>query len=188
MSQGRPAFAAFVACCCVGLLRCATMSQMLVSLGLVLFASQAAATVLRQEAPSNFMLISGATAEEEVCVTVSGTSVTLESCGAAVAALDGHEVWKLTAAGQLASLSESKCLGVPGDIKVGASVKLLECDAAGGNGKWELSSNGQFKLAAGGLCLSQVGPEVGLADVAVSAAATSNSTLDPASHGASSCP
>lgn len=183
-TQERLVFAAFVVCCCATLPRCASMSQMLVSLGLILFASQAAATMLRQEAPSNFMLISGATAAEEACVTVSGTSVSLESCGAAVAALDGHEIWKLTAAGQLASLSESKCLGVPGDIKVGASVKLLECDAAGDNGKWELSGNGQIKLAVGGLCLSQVGPEVGLADVAVSAAARASSTLNSASHGA----
>jgi len=158
---------------------------MLLSLGLIVFASQAAATVLRQEAPSNFMLISGATAAEEACVTVFGTSVNLESCAAAVATSDGHEIWKLTAAGQLASLSESKCLGVPGDIKVGASVKLLECDAAGDSGKWELGDNGQFKLAVGGLCLSQVGPEVGLADVAVSAAASSTSNLNSASHGAS---
>lgn len=115
-------------------------------------------------------LISGTTAAKEACVTVSGTSVSLESCGADVAALDGHEIWKFTAAGQLASLSESKCLGVPGDVKAGASVKL--------------NGNGQIKLAVGGLCLSQVGPEVGLADVAVSAAATASSTLDSVSHGA----
>ena len=160
------------------------MSHMLASLGALLFASHAAGRVLRQEGPSNFMLISGATAAEEACLTVSGTSVSLESCGAAVAALDGHEIWKLTSAGQLASLSESKCLGVPGDIKAGATVKLLECDSAGDSGKWELNGNGQIKLAVGGLCLSQVGPEVGLADVAVSAAATATSTLDSASHGA----
>ena len=154
------------------------MSHVLASLGALLFAGRAAGSVLRQEVASNFMLISGATAAEEACVTACGTSVSLESCGAAVAALDGHEIWKLTAAGQLASLSESKCLGVQGDIKAGASLKLLECDAAGDNGKWELNGNGQVKLAVGGLCLSQVGPEVGLADIAISAAATASSTLD----------
>eukprot|EP00930_Biecheleria_cincta_P033422 TRINITY_DN23150_c0_g1_i1.p1 TRINITY_DN23150_c0_g1~~TRINITY_DN23150_c0_g1_i1.p1 ORF type:complete len:397 (-),score=90.46 TRINITY_DN23150_c0_g1_i1:127-1317(-) len=160
------------------------MSCMVVSLNILLFAGQAAAKALRHEKPSNFMLISGATATEEACVTVSGTSILLESCRAAVTALDGHEIWKLTAAGQLASVSESKCLGVPGPVKIGASVTLLECDAAADNGKWELSGNGQIKLAAGGLCLSQVGPEVGLADVAVNTAATASSTL-AASHGAS---
>ena len=151
---------------------------------LVVFSFFCDAAVLKQQNPSSFMLISGATAAEESCVTALGTSIVLESCAAAVAALDGHDIWRLTAAGQLASVSESKCLGVPGDLKVGADVKLLECDAAGANSKWELSGNGQVKLATNGLCLSQFGPEVGLADVAVGAAATSTSTLDSASHGA----
>eukprot|EP00440_Ansanella_granifera_P035210 gb/GFBE01038189.1/.p1 GENE.gb/GFBE01038189.1/~~gb/GFBE01038189.1/.p1 ORF type:complete len:399 (+),score=82.93 gb/GFBE01038189.1/:1-1197(+) len=141
------------------------------------------AVARRMQSPSSFMLVSGVSAPTETCVIAAGSEVTLAGCKDAAAAVDGREVWSLTPAGQLTSMVQSKCLGVRGEAMAGAKLEMMECDAAGASGQWELQGNGQVK-GFGGLCLSLSGPEAGLADVASSAGAVASSTLDAAAHGA----
>ena len=65
----------------------------------------------------------------------------------------------------------------------GSAVELAPCDEAGKSSTWELQANGQIKLGASNMCLSQAGPSPGRADLASSSAVVASSTLDPA-HGA----
>ena len=78
----------------------------------------------------------------------------LDDCGAAVAELDGREVWSLTSSGSLASLAVKQCLAAQPDAAAGSAVELAPCDGAGKSSSWELQANGQIKLGASNMCLS----------------------------------
>lgn len=147
----------------------------------LVFPSRAAS--LTSDAQSNFMLVSGITSERETCVVGLGSAVMLDECRSAVSASDGREIWSVSANGQLAN-GQSKCLGVQSEVKSGADVKLLGCDAVGSGGSWEFSGNGQLKLSSTDLCLTLTGTETGFVNVASKAAASASSTVDAASHGA----
>ena len=55
----------------------------------------------KAEAPSSFMLVSGVSASQEMClVGVDRVGVALDDCGAAVDELDGREVDKQRVLGQ----------------------------------------------------------------------------------------
>ena len=138
----------------------------------------------KAEAPSSFMLVSGVSASQEMClVGVDRVGVALDDCGAAVDELDGREVWSLTSSGSLASLALKQCLAAQPDAAAGSAVELAPCDGAGKSSSWELQANGQIKLGASSMCLSQAGPAAGHADLARSSSIVASSTLDPA-HGA----
>ena len=138
----------------------------------------------KAEASSSFMLVSGVSASQEMClVGVDRVGVALDDCGAAVDELDGREVWSLTSSGSLASLALKQCLAAQPDAAAGSAVELAPCDGAGKSSSWELQANGQIKLGASSMCLSQAGPAAGRADLARSSSIAASSTLDPA-HGA----
>jgi len=131
------------------------------------------------ENPS-FMLVSGMTAQEEMCLTVAdgkGADAILEPCSFATAAGDGRELWQHLSNGQIANVGGKKCLGAEGD-----TVALTDCDSAS---TWETQGNGQLKLGrAGNFCLSQSGVAAGVEDAAAHGAITSSSSADAAAHGA----
>merc|ERR1719428_1677822 len=96
-----------------------------------------------------FMLASGISAPEEMCVSVEGgrtdvdaQPVHLEPCAAAVAAGDGREIWKFQPNGQLVNTAGKKCMGMEAESK---SVVLMDCDsaAAAGDGRseWKLRAS-----------------------------------------------
>jgi len=118
-----------------------------------------------QSAGSNVMIVSGISSETELCLTSSSGGVGLESCAAAVAVGDGHELFSYDA-GRIVTKS-GRCLGVEQD---GADLGLVSCDAAS---TFELKGNGQ--LASGNVCISQAGPAADVSDVALHGAASSNS-------------
>ena len=95
----------------------------------------------------------------------------LSDCGAAVAELDGREIWSLSAGGALTSLASKQCLAVPSGAVAGARVALEPCDGPYASTAWELQRNGQIKLGSSN------------ADLAASSSVMASSTLDPA-HGA----
>lgn len=149
-----------------------------------LFAAVAVAAAETAQVPSNFMLVSGVSASQEMClVGMSHVGATLDACAAAIAELDGREVWSLAAGGSLTNLATKQCLAAPPDAAAGSAVELAPCNGAGGSA-WELQANGQIKLGESSMCLSQAGPTAGMADLAVSSSIVASSTLDPA-HGAS---
>ena len=89
----------------------------------------------------------------------------------------------MTSSGSLASLALKQCLAAQPDAAAGSAVELAPCDGAGKSSSWELQANGQIKLGASSMCLSQAGPAAGHADLARSSSIVASSTLDPA-HGA----
>ena len=114
---------------------------------------------------------------------MENVGASLSNCGAAVAELDGREIWSLSAGGALTSLASKQCLAVPSGAVAGARVALEPCDGPDASTAWELQRNGQIKLGSSNMCLSQSGPAPGNADLAASSSVIASSTLDPA-HGA----
>ena len=138
----------------------------------------------RLNTPSSFMLVGGVSARSEMCLTgLENVGASLSDCGAAVAELDGREIWSLSAGGALTSLASKKCLAVPSGAVAGARVALASCDGPDASAAWELQGNGQIKLGSSNMCLSQSGAAPGNADLAASSSVIASSTLDFA-HGA----
>ena len=138
----------------------------------------------RLNTPSSFMLVGGVSARSEMCLTgLENIGASLSDCGAAVAELDGREIWSLSAGGALTSLASKKCLAVPSGAVAGARVALASCDGPDASAAWELQGNGQIKLGSSNMCLSQSGAAPGNADLAASSSVIASSTLDFA-HGA----
>ena len=138
----------------------------------------------RLNTPSTFMLVGGVSARSEMCLTgLENVGASLSDCGAAVAELDGREIWSLSAGGALTSLASKKCLAVPSGAVAGARVALASCDGPDASAAWELQGNGQIKLGSSNMCLSQSGAAPGNADLAASSSVIASSTLDFA-HGA----
>lgn len=164
-------------------LRIFTLMSSVLLFGLLQFLVFVSSQALTSNAQSSFMLVSGITSKQETCVVGLGSEIMLAPCHNAVSALDGREVWSVSANGQLAN-GPSKCLGVRGEVKNGADVVLLGCDAVGAGGNWEFSGNGQLKLSSTDLCVTLAGTETGLVNVASKAAASASSTVDAVSHGA----
>ena len=138
----------------------------------------------RLNTPSSFMLVGGVSARSEMCLTgLENVGASLSDCSAAVAELDGREIWSLSAGGALTSLASKKCLAVPSGAVAGARVALASCDGPDASAAWELQGNGQIKLGSSNMCLSQSGAAPGNADLAASSSVIASSTLDFA-HGA----
>ena len=138
----------------------------------------------RLNTPSSFMLVGGVSARSEMCLTgLENIGASLSDCGAAVAELDGREIWSLSAGGALTSLASKKCLAVPSGAVAGARVALASCDGPDASAAWELQGNGQIKFGSSNMCLSQSGAAPGNADLAASSSVIASSTLDFA-HGA----
>jgi len=145
-----------------------------------------------------FMLVSGISAPEEMCVVVEngsvdveGAEILIESCAAAIAAGDGRELWQSSPNGQISNVVSGKCVGLlDNEVSNEGSVALMDCDGASAAGDarsvWESQGNGQLKLGrAGQYCLSQRGSEAGVEDVAAKAAIIASSFADAEAHGAS---
>jgi len=129
-----------------------------------------------------FMMVSGISAAEEMCLTTGGAGTTgsdviLEPCASAVAAGDGRELWQRLPNGQLAQATGQTCINVEGD-----AVLLSTCDGAVA---FEAQGNGQLKTGlAGDRCLSQKGTSSGTEDAAARGAIVASSSADVAAHGA----
>ena len=101
----------------------------------------------RLNTPSSFMLVGGVSARSEMCLTgLDNVGASLSDCGAAVAELDGREIWSLSAGGASTSLASKKCLAVPSGAVAGARVALASCDGPDASAAWELQGNGQIKV------------------------------------------
>ena len=61
----------------------------------------------------------------------------LSDCGAAVAELDGREIWSLSAGGALTSFASKQCLAVPSGAVAGATVALAPCDGPDASAAWD---------------------------------------------------
>jgi len=131
---------------------------------------------------SAFMMVSGISASEEMCLIAAsgstvGTDVVLEPCVAAIAAGDGRELWQHLPDGQIANAVGHQCIGADSE-----SVTLTACN---GEGSWEMQGNGQLRWsAADGRCLSQRGLAAGVEDAAAFGAISASSTADAVAHGA----
>ena len=113
----------------------------------------------RLNTPSTFMLVGGVSARSEMCLMgLENVGASLSDCGAAVAELDGREIWSLSAGGALTSLASKKCLAVPSGAVAGARVALASCDGPDASAAWELQGNGQIKLGSSNMCLSKAVP------------------------------
>ena len=127
----------------------------------------ALAAAEKMQAPSSFMLVNGVSSPREMCLVGMGPAgALLDECTAALAELDGREVWSLTGSGSLTNLAAKKCLAAQPDAAAGSAVELAPCDEAGKSSTWELQANGQIKLGASNMCLSQAGPSPGRAGLA----------------------
>jgi len=148
---------------------------------LLLLGAVMAKTAAAADNPT-FMMVSGISAAEEMCLTnggvgMDGADVMLEPCAAAVAAGDGRELWQRLPNGQVAHAMDHKCMSVAGDAVVQSA-----CDGAA---SWEAQGNGQLKLGqAGDRCLSQKGSTSGMEDVAARGAIACSSSADVVAHGA----
>ena len=101
----------------------------------------------KMQAPSSFMLVSGVSSPREMCLVGMGPAgALLDECTAALAELDGREVWSLTGSGSLTNLAAKKCLAAQPDAAAGSAVELKPGDEAGKSSTWELQANGQIKL------------------------------------------
>ena len=97
----------------------------------------------RLNTPSSFMLVGGVSATSEMCLTgVENVGASLSDCGAAVAELDGREIWSLRAGGALTVWASKQCLAVPSGAVAGARVALAPCDGPDASAAWELQGNG----------------------------------------------
>ena len=105
-------------------------------------------------APSPFMLVSGSPAAQQQCVVATGKGVAAKPCVDAIVAGQGAEIFASSKAGQL-QLADGHCLGIVAD-----KVALLECQD--GQGKWEITQDGQVKQ--GNTCLVLTGSSVAAAD------------------------
>ena len=95
------------------------------------------------------MLVGGVSATSEMCLTgLENVGASLSDCGAAVAELDGREIWSLSAGGALTSLASKQCLAVPSGAVAGARVALAPCDGPDASTAWVLQRNGQIKLGS----------------------------------------
>ena len=102
--------------------------------GALVVAVFAVAHAERLNTPSSFMLVGGVSATSEMCLTaLENVGAALSDCGAAVAELDGREIWSLSAGGALTSFASKQCLAVPSGAVAGATVALAPCD-----GRWVL--------------------------------------------------
>lgn len=134
--------------------------------------------------PGPTMIVSGATAPEELCVVSGGkSSVSLEPCLWAMAAADDREVFVLDSKGQISDPTGSRCIVVAnGDALGGGRLVLQDCDAAAqasdGRSNWELTSAGQLKLARmGRYCLGSTGSWIGdVLPTGTAASATSSAS------------
>ena len=98
---------------------------------------------------SSFVLVGGVSATSEMCLTgLENVGASLSDCGAAVAELDGREIWSLSAGGALTSLASKQCLAVPSGAVAGARVAVAPCDGPDASTAWELQGNGQIKLGS----------------------------------------
>ena len=110
--------------------------------------SSSNASALRENAA--FMITSGMTAAEELCLTVesglvdvAGSEVVLMKCLDAIAAGDGRELFSFQSGGLLMSVVGKQCLTLSGDdVTAGGVLVLDSCDAAAaytdGRAKFEL--------------------------------------------------
>ena len=134
--------------------------------------------------PSSFMLVGGVSARSDMCLTGLENVGASLSCRAAVAELDGREIWSLSAGGALTSLASKKCLAVPSGAVAGARVALASCDGQNTAQLGSCREMGKSKSGSINMCLSQSGAAPGNADlVAASSSVIASSTLDFA-HGA----
>ena len=95
-----------------------------VQLVVVAFALAAAE---KMQAPSSFMLVSGVSSPREMCLVGMGPAgALLDECTAALAELDGREVWSLTGSGSLTNLAAKKCLAAQPDAAAGSAVEAMK--------------------------------------------------------------
>ena len=88
-------------------------------------------------------------ATSEMCLTgLENVGASLSDCGAAVAELDGREIWSLSAGGALTSLASKQCLAVPSGAVAGARVALAPCDGQMPAQLGCCRENGQIKLGS----------------------------------------
>ena len=117
--------------------------------GTIVVAVFAVAHAERLHTPSSFMLVGGVSATSEMCLTgLENVGASLSDCGAAVAELDGREIWSLSAGGALTSLASKQCLAAPSGAVAGARVALAPCDGPDASTAWEL----QGKLEVPATC------------------------------------
>lgn len=132
--------------------------------------------------PGPTMIVSGATAPEELCVVSGGgSSVLLEPCLRAMAAADDREVFVLDSQGQISDVAGTRCIAVAdGDALGGGRLTQQNCEAAAlandGRSNWEATPTGQLKLAQmGGYCLGSSGSWIeGVLPAGTVASATSS--------------
>lgn len=114
---------------------------------------------------------------------MDGAALTLEKCMESAIAGDGRDVFSLQAGGELVSAGSGLCAKVRS--RDGADTSDVVLGACDGAAKWEFAGNGQLKLVGEpDLCLSQVGLNAGIADVASKAAVMATSTANGVAHGA----
>jgi len=144
------------------------------------------------------MLVSGITAQKELClvadhgrVDAEGGEVALEPCEDAVREGDGREIWMLDPSGKMSTLMGKKCLSAPrGAQGTGKKLELTDCDLAATStdrkSQFEMSSDSRIYLAPKtNLCLTIAGKNLasGLeADVAKGQAAEASSSYDSVAH------
>jgi hypothetical protein len=98
--------------------------------------SGSASAVVRENAP--FMVTSGATSAEELCLVVEGglvdavgSEVVAEDCLGAIAAGDGRELFSFQSGGLLMNAVGKQCVVLSGnDLAEGGRLVLESCDAA----------------------------------------------------------
>lgn len=136
-----------------------------------------------------FMIISGITAPEEMCLTaeagppnVAGVDVLLQPCAAAIAAGDGRELFRYED-GHLMHIASHACVSLRSvGAPAGGQFILDRCGEA--TNVFEFTGSGQIKVADTNLCLTQHGLAAGTFNVALHAATTASSTADALTHGA----
>merc|ERR1719253_435824 len=135
------------------------------------------ACVVRAETASpSFMLMSMVTGPDQCLAAVGDSTAMLEPCTESIAAGDGREVWSFEGGGKIRNVVSGKCLEASG-----SAVSVGDCT---GKAAWELTAEGQLKVAGGDLCLTQSGSFAGDEDVAHGAPVHATSSSEESSHGA----